>query len=118
MVKKIQTRIQHKHDVPSNWEKSELVPLAGELIIYEKENSSEAIRLKIGDGSTQVDSLSFYEESIKLNSNQVMHENNPLSDIINIDYATLLAFNTNELVFDVNTSPILGHAILGQLVLA
>ena len=36
----------------------------------------------------------------------------------NIDYASLLAFNTNELVFDINTSSVLGQAILGQLVLA
>lgn len=38
--------------------------------------------------------------------------------ILNIDYNTLLAFDTSEIVFGSSTSSILGQAILGQMVLA
>lgn len=42
-----------------------------------------------------------------------------LQDLLNIDY-DMLAFDTTEIVFDnsSSTSPILGQAILGQLILA
>lgn len=40
--------------------------------------------------------------------------------ILNIDYDTLLAFDTSEIVFNAgtNTTSVLGQAILGQMVLA
>lgn len=40
--------------------------------------------------------------------------------ILNIDYDTLLAFDTSEIVFGAgtNTTSVLGQAILGQMVLA
>lgn len=37
--------------------------------------------------------------------------------ILNIDYNKILAFDTSEIVFDKNSSSILGQAILGQLIL-
>lgn len=47
--------------------------------------------------------------------------NNINSYIFNIDYDNLLAFDTYEIIFDTNiddTTPILGEAILGQMILA
>lgn len=38
--------------------------------------------------------------------------------IFDIDYEKSLAFDTSELVIQMNTSPVLGQAILGQMVLA
>jgi hypothetical protein len=63
--KKIQTRIQLKHDLEANWQKAvNFVPLAGELIIYDKEvdssgNITKPERIKIGDGVSNVNDLSF-----------------------------------------------------------
>ena len=61
-----QTRMQQKHDIPANWEKSSLVPLAGEIIVYdvdpaEYENNKDApaARYKIGDGIRLANDLPF-----------------------------------------------------------
>ena len=40
------------------------------------------------------------------------------SYLLNIDYDAILAFDTSEVVFGSTTSPILGQAILGQMILA
>ena len=39
------------------------------------------------------------------------------SYVLDIDYSAL-TFDTSEIVFESNTSSVLGHAILGQMVLA
>lgn len=75
MAKTIKTRIQQKHDIEANWLKSSLVPLRGELIVYDSEydiNGNElsiegtgrawrydCARYKIGDGRTNVNNLPF-----------------------------------------------------------
>lgn len=50
------TRIQHKIDTQENWESigETFCPLNGELIIY-----SDINKIKIGDGSTSLNSLSY-----------------------------------------------------------
>jgi hypothetical protein len=51
--KKITTRIQNKHDVEANWivaGNNGFIPLAGELIIYDKDDSHDYRRFKFGDG--------------------------------------------------------------------
>ncbi len=51
MPKKIQTRIQHKHDIEANWKLATgFVPLAGELIIYDEDENYSYKRFKLGDG--------------------------------------------------------------------
>jgi hypothetical protein len=64
----LSTRIQHKHDTEANWkiadEKSAFTPLAGELIIYDKDDTYDYKRFKFGDGSTTVDNLPFCLDSI------------------------------------------------------
>lgn len=63
--KEIKTRIRHKHDLEVNWQKAvNFVPLAGELVIYDKEidssgNVTKPERIKIGDGVNNINDLAF-----------------------------------------------------------
>ena len=70
-------------------------------------------------------SLDEIKESIVVPSAKVTHNEDLLSNILetyilNIDYETLLAFDTSEIVIGATTSTtsVLGQAILGQMVLA
>ena len=81
MSKTIKTRIAQKHDIEANWLKAKnFKPLAGELIIYDAETSSndrprddqdnllrlEVIdypRIKVGDGEHVVSELPFISDS-------------------------------------------------------
>ena len=59
----INTRIQHKHDVESNWNRAEnFIPLIGEIIVYDIDSNFTYERFKIGDGKTIVGKLPFYLE--------------------------------------------------------
>ena len=54
------TRIQQKHDVEANWVKAvNFIPKAGEIIIYDADESHNYARLKIGDGLTLINNLNF-----------------------------------------------------------
>jgi len=58
--KLINGRIQHKHDVEANWIKAtNFAPKEGELIIYDADGNYSYPRIKIGDGSTNVNDLPF-----------------------------------------------------------
>ena len=52
MAEKTQkTRIQHKHEPEANWlQATNFIPLAGELIIYDVDETHSKPRFKIGDG--------------------------------------------------------------------
>lgn len=69
-------------------------------------------------------SLDEIKESIVVPSTRVTHGEDFLSNILetyilNIDYDTLLAFDTSEIVTGAtSTTSVLGQAILGQMVLA
>lgn len=58
MSKTLQTRIQLKHDIESNWitagNNSNFIPLAGEIIIYD-----DLQKIKIGDGQKNINELDF-----------------------------------------------------------
>ena len=70
--KKVKTRIQNKHDTEENWGKLNTPPLAGEIIIYDKDSTHTKQRIKVGDGTTTVDELPFIvdkeDTDTKLNS--------------------------------------------------
>ena len=54
------TRIQHKHDIEANWIKAvNFTPLNGEIIVYDKDETYNFARIKIGDGVTKVSDLPF-----------------------------------------------------------
>ena len=63
--KKINSRIQQKHDIAANWAKAtNFIPKKGEIIIYDAEynasgEETQAVRFKIGDGSKTVNNLPF-----------------------------------------------------------
>lgn len=59
----LNSRIIHKHDTETNWEKSSLVPKQAEIIIYDKDDTHTYERIKIGDGVTNVSDLPFYAGS-------------------------------------------------------
>lgn len=60
--KTLTTRISCKHDTEANWTKAvNFTPLAGELIIYDADEINTLVRFKIGDGSTKVNALPFFE---------------------------------------------------------
>lgn len=70
--KTIKSRIVHKHDSETNWNKAtNFVPKQGELIIYDTDANCSYARVKIGDGTTKVNLLPFIDidvDSTTLNS--------------------------------------------------
>ena len=62
--KTINGRLVQKHDVQSNWEKAtNFVPLAGETIYYDPDENFSYTRVKVGDGSRNVNSLPFVDDN-------------------------------------------------------
>ena len=59
MEKTINTRIIQKHATETEWNASTMIPLNGELIIYDTDSLHAYKRLKIGDGTTSVADLPF-----------------------------------------------------------
>lgn len=58
----VKTRIQLKNDTEANWLKAEgFIPLKGEVIIYNIDDTHPFFRLKVGDGVTNVISLPFLD---------------------------------------------------------
>ena len=123
MAKEWYGRIQHKYDTEENWKKAvNFIPLEGELIIYGKDAIIKYDRFKVGDGTSYVNDLPFTDELSVIQSMRVIHEELLLSDILNtyvlnVDYSSL-AFDTSEIIFDSESTNIIGQAILGKLVLA
>lgn len=63
--KQINSRLQLKHDIEANWitaGENGFIPLAGEAIIYDKDDTHESSRIKIGDGTTNISELAFVAE--------------------------------------------------------
>lgn len=62
--KSLQTRIIHKHDIEDNWNKAtNFKPNKGEMIVYDKDDNHNFVRLKFGDGETVVKDLPFIQTS-------------------------------------------------------
>ena len=59
-TKTFKSRIQNKHDTEAHWNAAvNFKPLAGELIIYDEDDTHSTPRLKIGNGNTLVNNLPF-----------------------------------------------------------
>ena len=57
-------RIKQKHDTEANWKKAtNFRPEAGELIVYDADNTHSAPRFKVGDGTKLVNALPFVPSS-------------------------------------------------------
>ena len=61
MTKEFLVKQQQIHDVEANWNKTiNFIPLKGEIIIYTtNENGDPEVKIKIGDGETNVRGLKF-----------------------------------------------------------
>lgn len=56
----VKTRVVNKHDIEANWIKAvNFIPKAGEIIVYDKDDTHTCPRFKVGDGKTIVSSLPF-----------------------------------------------------------
>ena len=59
--KRINGRIVLKHDIESNWQLATgFTPMAGEVIIYDRDANYPYARIKIGNGVQNVNNLPFY----------------------------------------------------------
>lgn len=60
-------RIQHKHAVESDWLKATgFTPKEGELIIYDPDTDHPYPRIKVGNGTDNVNALPFTDPEITL----------------------------------------------------
>ena len=60
------SRIVHKHDIEANWKSTtDFTPLSGEIIIFTQGEDYNHARIKVGDGVTDVNSLSFIDDVFK-----------------------------------------------------
>lgn len=64
--KRINGRIVLKHDVESNWKLATgFTPMAGEMIVYDVDDNYNYERIKIGDGSKNVNALPFVDDALR-----------------------------------------------------
>ena len=64
--KVLSSRIIHKHDVAANWSKAtNFVPKQGELIVYDIDADYAYERIKIGDGTKNVNALPFVDDALR-----------------------------------------------------
>ena len=98
MSNQFNARVQHKIDTWENWGKAEnFTPLKGEIIIYTtNEKGENEVKLKIGDGKTNVNLLPFITSAAAPNGG----ENNPidLSNVIRYDIEQNLTEEQQNLV--------------------
>lgn len=65
--KKINVRHIQKHDIEANWNKAiNFIPKLAEIIVYDKDETYNYVRLKIGDGITNVINLPFYNTQVQI----------------------------------------------------
>ena len=61
----IKSRIQLKNDTEANWLKAvNFTPKAGEIIVYNVDDTHDRQRIKIGDGEKNINDLPFLEKEI------------------------------------------------------
>lgn len=71
MDKIVKARVQHKHDVETNWLKAtNFIPKDGELIIYDADENYSYPRIKVGDGIKTINALGFIDEE-KANKSEI-----------------------------------------------
>lgn len=64
--KKTKGRVVQKHAIESDWEKAiNFIPLQGEIIVYDSDDTYDYERIKIGDGVRNVNVLPFVDDVIK-----------------------------------------------------
>lgn len=135
--KNLNVRIQHKHDTHEYWTTGagkDDIPLYGELIIYDPDDTCAYTRLKFGDGKTNVVDLPFFGNEIvtrldeveNIQANTVPIFVGTTAQYNEADSAGTIAIGTLVFITDdsssgggvqTNTSAELGEAIIGYMVL-
>jgi len=65
MPNTLNARVIHMHDVEANWLLAvNFIPKQGEIIVYDKDEQNDHIRLKVGDGVTAVTDLAFVTDNV------------------------------------------------------
>lgn len=65
MAETLNARVIHMHDTEANWIlATEFIPNKGEIIVYDKDDTTSYIRLKVGDGETKINDLDFVTDNI------------------------------------------------------
>lgn len=73
--KTLKSRIVHKHDIEVNWKlATNFSPLQGEIIIYDPDENNINHRVKIGDGTTNVNDLPFLLDNKLLQSDVITND--------------------------------------------
>ena len=124
----LNTRIQQRHDIPDNWKKSKLVPLAGEIIVYDDRYIDSEynvvvvaprIRYKIGDGVNTVNTLPFADTAELANKVQEILksienlEAKNTSTLTPVDGTIVLtSSDSGEKLIGVAIAPVEGNALV------
>ena len=65
----VTTRIRQKHDTASNWASAvNFTPMAGELIVYDADDTTSYPRFKVGNGQDNINDLPFSDEHYVLDT--------------------------------------------------
>ena len=84
----IKSRIQLKHDTEAHWQLATgFTPKAGEIIIYDAD-ANNPVRYKIGDGTTNVNTLPFATGTAVLYTQQNINEDQQKQALINLGLST------------------------------
>ena len=60
-------RIVQKHDLEKNWKRAKnFIPMAAEVIVYDRDENYDYPRIKIGDGVQNVNALPFVDDNLRI----------------------------------------------------
>jgi len=71
--RKIKTRVIQKHAQAAVWENTQFTPLEGEFIVFDKDANNPNPRVKIGDGSRDVNELPFLAAGTAEHADEATH---------------------------------------------
>lgn len=82
----ITTRIRQKHDTAANWASAvNFTPLAGELIVYDADDTTTYPRFKVGNGQDNINDLPFSDEHyVTVSSSQTITGTKTFSQNVNV----------------------------------
>ncbi len=60
------SRVVHKHDIEANWNRAlEFIPMQGEIVVYDADETYNYERFKIGDGKNAISALPFADVALQ-----------------------------------------------------
>lgn len=64
-------RVVQRADTEANWKSKNPTPLKGEICVYLPDSSSTETRIKIGDGTTNINSLEFVSAAEAITTTEI-----------------------------------------------